>query len=250
MSIFEPIARDGRLATARVLLIGGERTAATAVQTLLEGEGYEVRHRFLAAEANGVLSGWEPSLVLLCLQVADMDGVDLCRRIRESHSLPILVITTTSDERTLVRALDGGADDVLTKSVSNAELKARVRALLRRSWAVEIAAPQIVCGPLRIDGARRRVILDGEQVSLTRTEFDILLTLAMHRDAVQSQETILRAVWGFHHGQYVQTLRVHIGHIRRKIEHDASQPKYILTEPGIGYRFVDPHSNGYCTAYQ
>ena len=133
---------------------------------------------------------------------------------------------------------------MLAKPLRSDELKARIRALLRRSRSAEITAPQIACGALRIDGARRKVTLSGEPVSLTRTEFDILLFLAVRRGSVQSQETILQAVWGGHHGQYVQTLRVHIGHIRQKIEKDPSQRKYILTEPGIDYRFSDPHSGG------
>jgi two-component system KDP operon response regulator KdpE len=241
MSILEPMALD---AAGRVLLIGGEPAAAAAVQTLLEGEGHEVRHRFLAAEALEILPVWEPSLVLLCLQVTDMDGVDLCRRIRETYSYPILAVAPTPDEPTLVRALDEGADDVLSKPLRSDELKAHVRALLRRSRWAEIAASQITCGELRIDGARRKVALADKSVSLTRTEFDILLFLAVRRDSVQSQETILRSVWGFHHGQYTQTLRVHISHIRQKIEADPAQPQYILTEPGIGYRFADVHSNG------
>lgn len=242
MSIPESIGRDSRSAAARVLLIGGEPTAAMAVKTLLEGEGYEVRHRFLGAEAIAMLSSWEPSLVMLCLQVTDMDGIDLCRSIREHHVYPVLAVSETPDEPALVRALDEGADDVLAKPLRGDELKARIRALLRRSRSAEISAPQISCGALRIDGARRRVTVDGEPVSLTRTEFDILLFLAVHWDSVQTQETILRAVWGRHHGQYVQTLRVHVGHIRQKLEKDPSRPRYILTQPGIGYRFADPHS--------
>jgi DNA-binding response OmpR family regulator len=109
-------------------------------------------------------------------------------------------VTATPDEGTLVRALDEGADDVLTQPLRADELKARVRALLRRSWSAEIATPQIACGALRIDGVRRRLTVDSEPVSLTRMEFDILLFLAVRRGIVQSQESILKAVWGLHHG--------------------------------------------------
>jgi len=245
------MTRYGRRAAAtRVLLIGGEPTEASAVQSLLESEGHEVRHRFLAVEAIGVLSVWEPSLVMLCLQVVDMDGGELCRSIREKYAYPILAVSTNPEERALVRALDEGADDVLAKPLPGEELKARIRALLRRSRSTAIAAPQIVCDGLRIDVARRRVTLNNEPVSLTRTEFDILLFLALRQDTVQTQETILRAVWGGHHGQYVQTLRVHIGHIRQKIEQDPSSPRYILTEPGIGNRFAAPHANNHHTAHR
>jgi two-component system KDP operon response regulator KdpE len=187
---------------------------------------------------------------MLCLQVADMDGAELCRSIRERYSYPILAVSTTRDERVLIRALDEGADDVLAKPLRTDELKARIRALLRRSRSAEITAPQIACGALRIDGARRKVTVDKQPVSLTRTEFDILLFLAVRRGVVQSQETILRAVWGLHHGEYVQTLRVHIGHIRQKIERDPSRPRYVLTEPGIGYRFADLQTNGMRAADQ
>jgi two-component system KDP operon response regulator KdpE len=209
---------------------------------LLESEGYEVRHRCLAAEAIGVLADWEPALVMLCLQVPDMDGVELCRSIRERHDYPILAVTETPDEPVLVRALDEGADDVVARPLRGEELKARVRALLRRSRSTAIAAPVIACGALRIDTARRRVTLDQEPVSLTRMELDILLFLAVRRGCVQSQETILRAVWGIHHGEYIQTLRVHIGHIRQKIEADPSRPRYVLTMPGVGYLFAEPSS--------
>lgn len=244
MSIPESLPRESRLAASRVLIIGGEPAEALTVQMLLEAEGHEVRHRSLAAEAIGMLSAWEPSLILLCMQVSDMDGAALCRSIRERYPFPILAVCTFPDERALIRALDEGADDVLTKPLRDDELKARVRALLRRSRCAEITTSQIACGALRIDTARRKVSRDGKPISLTRTEFDILQFLAVRRDTVQSQETILRAVWGQHHGQYVQTLRVHIGHIRQKIERDPSRPQYILTEPGIGYRFADPSSTG------
>lgn len=242
MSLSDPVTSAGRPA-AGILFIGGEPEGAAAVRSLLEDEGYEVRHRFLAEEAIRILSNWEPSLVLLFLQVADMDGVDLCRRIREMYTYPILAVAPSSDEGCLVRVLDEGADDVLAKPLRNEELKARVRALLRRLRSAVIDATQLSFGELRIDGARRRVTLRHEAVPLTRKEFDILLFLGMRRGAVQPQETILDAVWGPHHGEYVQTLRVHIGHIRQKIECDPSQPRYILTEPGIGYRFADPESN-------
>lgn len=233
-----------------VLLIGGEPEAAAAVRSLLEEEGYEVRHRFLAEEAIGVLSTWEPALVVVCLHVADMDGVDLCRRIREMYAYPILAVAPGSDERALVRALDEGADDVLSKPIRGEEFKARVRALLRRSRSAEIGASQIAIGELRIDGARRKVTLGNEPVALTRKEFDILLFLAARHGVVQPQENILDAVWGPHHGEYVQTLRVHIGHIRQKIERDPSRPRYVLTEPGIGYRFADSESDDFPSADQ
>ncbi len=239
-----------RSAATGILLIGGEPDAAARVRSLLEDEGHEVRHRALAEEAIGVLSNWEPSLILLCLEVGDTDGAGLCRHIREMYAYPILAVAPSSDERVLVRALDEGADDVLPKPLRGEEFKARVRALLRRSRSAEIGAPEIVCGELRIDGARRKVTLGNEPVALTRKEYDILLFLAVRRGAVQAQEAILDAVWGPYHGEYVQTLRVHIGHIRQKIERDPSRPRYILTEPGVGYRFADSESDDFLAADQ
>ena len=251
MSIPKFTTNGGAVAAAvRILLIGGQPADALAVQMLFEAEGYEVRHRFLAVEAIGILDSWEPSLVMLCLEVSDMDGNELCRTIRERYAFPILAVAATPDEEALVRALDEGADDVLSLPLRGDELKAHVRALVRRSWSAEIHAPQIACGGLRIDGARRKATVNGDPVSLTRKEFEILLFLAVRRGSVQPQQAILRAVWGLHHGQYVQTLRVHVGHIRQKIEADPSRPKYLLTEPGIGYVFAEPNSRALHAAHR
>jgi two-component system KDP operon response regulator KdpE len=150
------------------------------------------------------------------------------------------VLSGNGDESTIVQVLDRGADDYLTKPFRSGELLARMRALLRRASTQPERSSVVVAGELSIDLAKRKVLRDGNEIRLTRTEFDIVAFLGRNLDRVVTAEMILRQVWGPHHGEYAQTLRVHIGHIRRKIERDPAKPDYVLTQAGVGYRFSTP----------
>ncbi len=231
--------RGGAIQTdaPRILLIGGEPSSTISTCEILESERYCVVHRTSGTEGLEAASQYPPALVILYLTLPDRDGIAVCRTIHTRFSSAILVVSPSHDEDSLVAMLDSGADDYVDAPVRPGELKARVRALLRRTRPPGHVDEILLFGGLEINVPRRRVSKDGERAQLTRTEFDILLFLARRSDRIQTQETILKAVWGPHHGEYVQTLRVHIGHIRRKLERIPSRPQYVVTEPGVGYYF-------------
>ncbi len=221
----------------QILLIGGDPSSATSACEILESERYCVVHRTSGTKGLEAASQYPPALVILYLALPDRDGIAVCRTIHTRFSSAILVVSPSHDEDSLVAMLDSGADDYVAAPVRPGELKARVRALLRRGHVPAQFDEILVFGGLEINVPRRRVSKDGERRRLTRTEFDILLFLARRSDRIQTQEAILKGVWGPHHGEYVQTLRVHIGHIRRKLERTPSRPQYVVTEPGVGYYF-------------
>jgi len=177
-------------------------------------------------------------MVILDLSMPGMGGLDACKELRAWYAGPILVLSVRSGDADKISALDLGADDYLTKPFSAGELLARVRALLRRASGVPASPPVISAGEIEIDIAQRRVTRAGEELDLTRTEFDILAYLAQNADRVVTSKMILEHVWGPEYGEDTQTLRVHISHLRRKIEPHPSVPRYILTEPGVGFRFA------------
>jgi two-component system KDP operon response regulator KdpE len=168
-----------------------------------------------------------------------MDGVEVCLKVRETSSVPILVLSARGAERDKVRALDAGADDYVTKPFGADELLARIRATLRRAENPSPPSEPIVRGGLVIDRERFRVLRDSEEVRLTPKEFELLTFLAQHPGRVLTHRAILRAVWGPHAGDQPEHLRVLVGSLRKKIEPNPSTPKYILTEPWVGYRFAD-----------
>jgi two-component system KDP operon response regulator KdpE len=218
-----------------ILLIGTDHPAAWSTLDILKGQRFPVVYRDSGTEGLKAVADAPPSLVVLNLGRPDRDGIGVCRAIHTASTSPILVVSTRKDEESLVAMLDSGADDYVEAPVRPDELRARVRALLRRSNAPDPVNRALIVGGLEIDVARRRVGRGGVRIPLTRTEFDILLVLAMHRDQILTQEAILRSVWGPYHGEYVQTLRVHIGHIRQKLEYVPSHPEFIKTEPSVGY---------------
>ena len=176
---------------------------------------------------------------MLDLGLPDIDGVEVCRQVRQTSSVPILVLSARGAEGDKVRALDAGADDYVTKPFGAEELLARIRAALRRSDSRAGAAEPIVRGGLVIDRERFRVLRDGEEVRLTPKEFELLTYLAQHPGRVLTHRAILKAIWGPHAADQPEHLRVLIGSLRKKIEPNPSSPKYILTEPWVGYRFAD-----------
>lgn len=207
-----------------------------ALGSILRADGFDVASVSDGASAIKAAATRRPELVVLDLTLPDIDGIELARELRTWLSAPILVLSVRGDDDK-INALDSGADDYLTKPFSAGELLARVRALLRRSAGGSEATPQLTYGDLEIDLARRRVRRAGTELHLTRIEFDILALLASNPDRVLTSRMILERVWGPEYAEDRQTLRVHISHLRKKIEEHPSVPRFILTEPGVGFVF-------------
>jgi two-component system KDP operon response regulator KdpE len=179
-----------------------------------------------------------PDIVVLDLTLPDMSGFDVAKELRTWYAGPILVLSVLGSEDDKITALDLGADDYLTKPFLAGELTARLRALLRRAAPGESSLSEMVAGDLEIDFAKRTVAVREERVHLTRTEFDILALLARNADRVVTSKMLLEQVWGPEYVGDTQTLRTHVSHLRRKIERPGDVPRHILTEPGVGFRFV------------
>jgi two-component system, OmpR family, KDP operon response regulator KdpE len=226
--------------TSRILVVDDDEGVQRFVGTILKRNGYSVLRADDGQAAIAQAIDKSPHLVILDLSLPVLSGLDVCRQLRTWYQAPVLVLSAYGEENLIIRALDLGADDYLTKPFRPGEMLARIRALLRRSSRQPTGKSSLRAGDLRLDLARRRVVRGGEEITLTRTEFDVLAYLARHVDRVVASEMILQEVWGPHHGQYEQTLRVHIGHIRKKIEPDPATPRYLLTEPGVGYRLSAP----------
>jgi two-component system KDP operon response regulator KdpE len=223
----------------RILVVDDEPNILGTLAPLLRARGYEV---FTAMNGRAALEAVErekPDLIVLDLGLPDTDGVDLAREIRETLNVPIVVLSARGAEGDKVRALDVGADDYVTKPFGAEELLARIRAALRRSDAPAPPSEPLVRGGLVIDRERFRVQRDGEEVRLTPKEFELLTYLAQHPGRVLTHRTILRAIWGPNAINQPEHLRVLVGALRKKIETNPSAPRYILTEPWVGYRFAD-----------
>ncbi len=225
------------LPALRVALLGDDAPCTRLAQKLLEDECRAFVRTTDSHRPANRRADESFDLVAICLPDLNPDTLAQCRSVRAAAGTPVLALSTDTREEALVAALDAGADDFIAYPLRPNELRARVNALVRRVREALPAKELIVCDELTINAARRRVSRSGRDIHLTRTEFEILHFLARRRGKVQRQETILAQVWGPYHGEYVQTLRVHIGHIRHKIEMDPSAPHYIETEPGVGYRF-------------
>jgi two-component system, OmpR family, KDP operon response regulator KdpE len=222
--------------TSRVLVVDDEPQITRVLKTVLTSQGYQVR---TAAEGESAMSSfteWRPELVITDLYMPRMDGVELCRRIRAVSGVPIIVLSVKGEERTKVEALDSGADDYVTKPFGTDELLARVRAALRRGGATAEGASLDV-GDFRIDLDGRRVHIRGNEVRLTPKEFDLFVYLARHPNRVLTHRTLLEAVWGEASQEQPEYLRVFMGQLRKKLEADPSNPRYLVTEPWVGYRF-------------
>jgi len=225
---------------ARILIVDDEAQIRRALQSILSTRGYEVLSASDGATALDLAIEHTPDLVILDLAMPGMGGLEVCRELRTWYSGPILVLSVRGSDADKVAALDIGADDYVTKPFSAGELLARVRALLRRAAGQAAAPSTIAAGDLEIGIARRRVSRAGQDIDLTRIEFDILAYLAQNPDRVVTSKMILERVWGPEYGEDTQTLRVHISHLRRKIEPHPWVPRYIITEPGVGFRFSAP----------
>jgi two-component system KDP operon response regulator KdpE len=222
----------------RVLVVDDEPEIVRALTIVLRGAGYAVEAAATKASALQAVSTRPPEALVLDLVLPDGDGVAVCRDIRSWSRLPILVLSAVGDEREKVRALDAGADDYVTKPFGTEELLARLRAVLRRAPDGDhTGALQI--GELTIDMEDRIVRRAGRAVHLTPIEFDLLRVLAQHPGRLVTQRHLLQAVWGPQYIGESHYLRVHIAHIRAKLEPDPSRPRYLITEPGVGYRLRD-----------
>lgn len=223
----------------RILIVDDEPNILGTVAPLLRARGYEV---FSAMNGRAALEAVErdkPDLIVLDLGLPDIDGVEVCRQVRQTLGVPILVLSARGAEGDKVSALDAGADDYVTKPFGAEELLARIRATLRRVENPSPPSEPIVRGDLVIDRERFRVLRDGEEVRLTPKEFELLTFLAQHPGRVLTHRAILKAIWGSHVVDQPEHLRVLVGALRKKIEPNPSSPKYILTEPWVGYRFAD-----------
>jgi len=222
----------------KILIIDDDTSLRRVLEFNLQEEGYEVFAAAGGEEGLFLFDDQQPDLVITDLVMPNMNGIELCRRLREISQVPILVLSVRGEERSKIEALDSGADDYITKPFSTGELLARVRAALRRSPPSGTEPrTQIEDGDIHIDLDAHSVTVAGRDVHLTPKEFDVLLYMAQHPRKVLTHRTILNAVWGGASVEQNEYLRVFVGQLRKKLEVDASAPKYILTEPWVGYRF-------------
>ena len=227
----------------RILVVDDEEQIRRALKSILGTRGYVLDVATTGDEALTMAIDNPPDLVVLDLGLPDRSGIDVCRELRAWLAAPILILSVRSSEADKITALDEGADDYLTKPFSAGELLARIRALLRRAAALTAPPPVVTAGELVIDIARRRVALGGAEVALTPTEFDILAFLARNANCVVTQKMILEHVWGPEWVEDAQTLRVHVSNLRKKIEPAPATARYIITEPGVGFRLSVPEAD-------
>jgi two-component system KDP operon response regulator KdpE len=223
---------------ARILIIDDEKQIRRMLKTALTGFGYDIAEASSGQEGLNQTTMFHPDLIILDLGLPDLDGVEVVRRLREWTEVPIIILSVREQENDKIKAFDAGADDYVTKPFGMGELLARIRVALRHAAKTE-DEPVLTFGELTVDLARRRVILRGEELKLTPTEYEILKHLALHAGKVVTHRQLLKAIWGPNYQDETHYLRIYIGQLRRKIEADPSQPSYIVTESGVGYRLVD-----------
>jgi len=219
-------------------VVDDEPQITRVLKTTLLSQGYGTRAASDGYEALQMMKSWSTDLLITDLRMPKMDGLELCRQVRATSQIPIIVLSVRGEERTKVEALDAGADDYVTKPFSTKELLARVRAALRRAAIKEEPQAQTIeIGDFHIDLETRGVHVKDRQVHLTPKEFDLLVYLAQRPGKVLTHRTLLSAIWGDNSVEQPEYLRVFVGHLRKKIEAEEGPPKYILTEPWVGYRF-------------
>jgi two-component system KDP operon response regulator KdpE len=220
----------------KVLVVDDEAQITRVLKHILAAHDYSVRSSPDGESAFEVFREWHPDLVVTDLQMPIVDGLELCKHIRATSDIPIVILSVRNDEKTVVEALDAGADDYVSKPFGTNELLARIRSVLRRS--PEKRASVIEIGPFRLDVDAHKALLDGKALRLTPKEFDLLAVLLRRPDRVLTHSFLLRNVWGSYYTEQPEALRVLIGSLRKKIEADPSNPRFLLTEPWVGYRFV------------
>ncbi len=227
----------------RILLVDDEPKLVRLVWEVLSATGFKVLTTASGREAIELAALEQPDLVLLdVVLIDDMDGFAVARRLREFSDVPIIMLTARAEESDVLRGFDAGVDDYITKPFSSKELLARVRAVLKRSSYEydPTAEPEIKCGELHIDLARRRVTRAGKGIHLTRTEYNLLHELAAHRNQILLHSQLLSAVWGSEYRDDLDYLRAYIRYLRRKLEPDPANPRYIVTCQGVGYMLECP----------
>ena len=222
----------------RVLVVDDEPQIRRFLETGLIGRDYDVQTAADGQDALDVIITWRPELVILDLAMPRMDGLEVLRRVREWSDVPVIVLSVRDDDRGKVAALDAGADDYLTKPFSMNELLARIRVALRHARRGAAAQTSLQVRELQMDLAGHIVTLAGEEIHLTPTEFGLLRMLMLNVDRVVTQHQLLSEVWGPGYEDDVQTLRIFVAQLRRKLRERAGEPSFILTEPGVGYRLT------------
>ncbi|MBS3908556.1 MAG: response regulator [Actinobacteria bacterium] len=222
---------------ARILIIDDEEQIRRLLRVALEGHDYQIGEASSGHDGLRQAATFHSDLIILDIGLPDLNGLTLLERIREWSQVPVIMLTVQEHEEEKIKALDSGADDYVTKPFSMGELLARIRVALRHAAKTE-DEPVIVLGDLTVDLAHRLVALKGKEVKLTPTEYDILKNLAMYAGRVLTHKQLLCRIWGKEYQKETHYLRIYIGQLRKKIEPDPTQPKYILTEPGVGYRLV------------
>jgi two-component system, OmpR family, KDP operon response regulator KdpE len=227
------------MSTASILVVDDEPQIRRVLRSTLSFRGYTISEATSGEEAVQMVGKQKPDLILLDVNLPGISGVETCREIRRFSHAPIIMLTVRNAERDKVVALDAGADDYVTKPFSIEELLARIRASLRRHPSTE-SLPAFVSKELTVDFEGRRVTVSGEEVHLAPKEFEVLRHLIANQGKPISHRRLLQIVWGPEYGEETENLRVVINQLRKKIEKDSSQPKFILTEPWVGYRFQPP----------
>jgi len=222
---------------ARILVIDDEREIRRMLRVALSTHGYALSEASSGKEGLREATIFHPDLVILDLGLPDLDGMDVIARLREWTQVPVIVLSVREREGDKISALDAGADDYITKPFSMGELLARIRVAIRHLAKTE-DEPVLSFGDLAVDLAQRQVSLKGQEVRLTPTEYEILKYLSLRPGRVVTHGQLLRVVWGALYQEETHYLRVFVSHLRRKIEADPARPRYILTEPGVGYRFI------------
>lgn len=223
-----------------ILVVDDEQRMIRFIQTNLEMDGFQVITASNGLEALDKIRTHLPDLVILDVMMPEMDGFETLERIREAHDVPVIMLTVRGEERDKHEAFTAGADDYITKPFSPRELSDRVKAVLRRASGISPSRDEkvVVDDRLQIDFARREVIVEGERIRLRPTELRLLYHLVQNAGWIMTSESLLQKVWGPEYVDDVQLLRIYIAYLRQKIEKDSSNPEYILTERGYGYRFV------------
>jgi len=221
-----------------ILVVDDEPQITRVLKTTLSSHGYGTRTASDGDEAVQMMKEWSPDLLITDLRMPNMDGLELCRQVRATSQIPIIVLSVRGEERIKVEALDAGADDYVTKPFSTNELLARVRGALRRASVKDAPEEQVIdIGDFHIDLQSRSVQVRDRSLHLTPKEFDLLVYLARHPGKVVTHRALLSAIWGENSVEQPEYLRVFVGHLRKKTESDEGSPGYIITEPWVGYRF-------------